>query len=51
VNGLKVHYAEAGTSPLALLLHGFPETWFGWRHQTPARWRRWPPGRTRPSVT
>ena len=35
VNGLKTHYVEAGEGPLVLLLHGFPETWFAWRHQIP----------------
>ena len=33
VNGLKMHYVEAGSGPPLLLLHGFPETWFAWRHQ------------------
>ncbi|MFJ1805754.1 MULTISPECIES: alpha/beta fold hydrolase [unclassified Streptomyces] len=27
-------HAEAGTGPL--LLHGWPETWYSWRHQIPA---------------
>lgn len=36
VNGLRMHYAEAGSGPLVLFLHGFPETWFCWRHQIPA---------------
>jgi pimeloyl-ACP methyl ester carboxylesterase len=36
VNGIKVHYAKAGSGPPVLLLHGFPETWFCWRHQVPA---------------
>jgi pimeloyl-ACP methyl ester carboxylesterase len=31
--GLRVHIAEAGTGPLVLLLHGFPECWYSWRHQ------------------
>ena len=35
-NGLKQHYAEAGAGPPVILLHGFPETWYAWRHQIPA---------------
>jgi len=31
--GLRMHIAEAGTGPLVLLLHGFPECWYSWRHQ------------------
>ena len=33
VNGIKMHYAEAGAGPPVVLLHGFPETWYAWRHQ------------------
>jgi pimeloyl-ACP methyl ester carboxylesterase len=36
VNGIRMHYAEAGSGPLVLLLHGFPELWYSWRHQLPA---------------
>src|SRR3954447_16345973 len=36
VNGLRLHYVEAGTGPLVVLLHGFPEFWYSWRHQIPA---------------
>ena len=36
VNGIRLHYVEAGTGPLVLLLHGFPEFHVGWRHQIPA---------------
>lgn len=32
-NGVRLHVAEAGTGPLVLLLHGFPEFWWAWRHQ------------------
>jgi len=35
-NGINVHIAEAGDGPLVLLLHGFPELWYSWRHQLPA---------------
>jgi pimeloyl-ACP methyl ester carboxylesterase len=31
-----MHIAEAGTGPLVLLLHGFPECWYSWRHQLTA---------------
>jgi pimeloyl-ACP methyl ester carboxylesterase len=31
-----MHIAEAGTGPLVLLLHGFPESWYSWRHQLTA---------------
>jgi epoxide hydrolase 4 len=30
---VKLHYVEAGTGPLVVLLHGFPEFWYGWRLQ------------------
>src|SRR5438552_3168129 len=36
VNGVRLHYVEAGSGPLVLLLHGFPEFWYSWRHQIPA---------------
>jgi epoxide hydrolase 4 len=36
VNGVRLHYVEAGSGPLILLLHGFPEFWYSWRHQIPA---------------
>src|SRR5262245_42414352 len=32
-NGVSLHIAEAGTGPLVVLLHGFPELWYSWRHQ------------------
>src|SRR5262249_36253073 len=33
VGDVKLHYVEAGEGPLVVLLHGFPEFWFGWRLQ------------------
>jgi pimeloyl-ACP methyl ester carboxylesterase len=33
---LRMHIAEAGQGPLVLLLHGFPESWYSWRHQLTA---------------
>src|SRR5438270_940330 len=36
VNGLQLHYVEAGAGPAVVLLHGFPEFWYAWRHQLPA---------------
>jgi epoxide hydrolase 4 len=33
---VRLHYVEAGDGPLVVLLHGFPEFWFGWRFQIPA---------------
>ena len=37
VNGIRLHYAESGSSDdLVLLLHGFPEFWYSWRHQLTA---------------
>lgn len=37
VNGIRLHYAEAGAGDkLVILLHGFPEFWYSWRHQLDA---------------
>jgi len=41
VNGIRMHYADAGQGPPVFLLHGFPETWFGWRKQIPALAQRY----------
>ena len=35
-NGIRMHVAEAGEGPLVVLCHGFPETWYSWRHQLTA---------------
>jgi epoxide hydrolase 4 len=33
VGDVTLHYVEAGDGPLVVLLHGFPEFWYGWRRQ------------------
>ncbi len=35
-NGIRMHIAEQGSGPLVVLCHGFPESWYSWRHQLPA---------------
>jgi len=35
-NGIRMHVAEQGQGPLVLLCHGFPESWYSWRHQLQA---------------
>ncbi len=35
-NGIKLHVAEQGQGPLVVLCHGFPESWYSWRHQLKA---------------
>jgi pimeloyl-ACP methyl ester carboxylesterase len=35
-NGIRIHYAEAGDGPLVVMCHGWPESWYSWRHQIPA---------------
>ena len=37
-NGVRLHCAVDGDGPLVILLHGFPECWYSWRHQIAA----WP---------
>ncbi len=41
LNGIRMHYVEAGEGPPVILLHGFPETWFAWRHQIPVLAKRY----------
>lgn len=36
INGIELHVAECGAGPAVVLLHGFPELWYSWRHQLPA---------------
>jgi len=35
-NGIHMHIAESGAGPLVVLCHGFPESWYSWRHQLQA---------------
>lgn len=35
-NGIKLRVAEMGQGPLVILVHGWPESWYSWRHQIPA---------------
>jgi epoxide hydrolase 4 len=48
-NGITLHTVQAGDAggPLVILLHGFPEFWYGWRHQiaplATAGYRVWAP--------
>jgi len=39
VNGVRLHYAKAGSGPLIVFLHGFPEFWYEWKHQLAEFWR------------
>ncbi len=32
-NGVRIHYVALGKGPLVLLINGFPDFWYGWRHQ------------------
>lgn len=31
--GTRIHLVEEGEGPIVLLVHGFPESWYSWRHQ------------------
>lgn len=35
-NGIRMHYVEQGSGPLVIMCHGFPESWYSWRHQIQA---------------
>src|SRR5882762_7822044 len=35
-NGVKIHYAAMGKGPLIVMIHGFPDYWYTWRHQMKA---------------
>jgi pimeloyl-ACP methyl ester carboxylesterase len=35
-DGVKIHYASLGKGPLVVMIHGFPDFWYSWRHQMAA---------------
>ena len=35
-DGVRIHYAAAGEGPLVVMVHGFPDYWYSWRHQMEA---------------
>jgi pimeloyl-ACP methyl ester carboxylesterase len=35
-NGIRMHYVEAGQGPPVIMCHGWPESWYSWRHQIDA---------------
>ena len=35
-SGVKIHYATLGKGPLVVMIHGFPDYWYTWRHQMEA---------------
>jgi len=36
IDGVRMHVVESGDGPPVILLHGFPDFWYSWRHQMPA---------------
>ncbi len=32
-DGVSIHYASIGEGPLVVMIHGFPDFWYSWRHQ------------------
>ena len=35
-DGVRIHYASLGEGPLVVMIHGFPDFWYTWRHQMEA---------------
>ena len=35
-NGVRIHYVSLGQGPLVVMIHGFPDFWYTWRHQMEA---------------
>ena len=36
VNNARIHAVTEGSGPLVVMVHGFPESWYWWRHQLTA---------------
>jgi hypothetical protein len=36
INGIQLHYVIGGHGDPVVLLHGWPQTWYEWRHVLPA---------------
>jgi len=36
INNIRYHFAEAGSGPTVMMIHGFPELWYSWRNQVVA---------------
>ena len=36
INGIRMRVAEKGSGPLVVFTHGWPESWYSWRHQIEA---------------
>lgn len=34
--GVRIHFVSMGSGPLVIMIHGFPEFWYSWRHQMTA---------------
>ena len=49
-NGIRLNVAEQGEGPLVLLCHGFPESWYFWRHHPP-QFTKPQPNQRKPSRT
>ena len=35
-NGIQIHFVTKGEGPAVVMCHGFPESWYSWRHQIEA---------------
>ncbi len=42
VEGVRLHFVEGGSGAPILLLPGWPQSWYAWRHVMPLLCRSWP---------